>query len=1153
MASDKKQYSPVVPALKKGHNVAIPTGDGIYGRADIGLLTNLGKDIEVTTSAVEMDECGIPNAWARPLNFEAVLYRGEAEEVLRNRIRGEWRGLLAVIALRERMGFDLRCYPVDLRNPKDRFLRAMRAICPPDSHSLSPKDSSWQTANVFTYAIGGKEYPIGITSPTTLVSTAAEYTDKIVNVPWFNGRYLQDPINCIGKEDIKGLIYWLNSLKESIKGHDGVNKDILSNCLREIDLFVNGLESGLSLAHPEEKKKASDTNKSRDYTLSDKLYEKFKIGGGIYKYIAKPLKADEVPPDSSDVMIVSTKKRCKERLLFVDPELADIWGRAAKSIKVFGPYTLEGVAGMLVNDRDQRYGGCDLPADMRLKTREGIFTPKLGVVRLRGAFPASPPIKIESEKRDEAGNPIYLGNPFTPIVPLKNDLIDNFSAAEIAEKISFKVHSENRMEVITAYFSLPLKGGNFTVYKRYSTTEIVQISDIPVLEMWPDFVDRDLKWQPYYSFFAKSLGEKTFSVEPINREDAKPKEFSFEDTRNHRKPSNGSMGYGQNNYEGWIKMTTGCPDLMKVNYEGEYQGVILLRTPKTAEAKTENKWIISIDFGTTSTKIGRREGGKATAFQFCSLPFSITRSEGKKGFALPEYFLPEHADGKEGFPSMFFTIYHDFANIAKITQADTLVSSRHPDPVVFPPLLKGHTYYITTDEFDAVAPGIKANLKWGNDTELIQRFLAQLTLQCAAEAASKGVHSIEWRYSFPKAMPSYIKGSLKTIYNHITTHITKLTGIAGDDSNSIQATTEGIAAGLYFKHHYSNFGHAAVCIDIGGGTSDITIWKGKKLLLETSLRVAGRSLLLDILFKNVKVLKKLGCTDDEILMLEDLVNNKTEVEFYSQADALIKKQSEKFKLAIPTCNINKDSEVTELCDLVAIGLAGIFFYIGLSLKYLNRKQSSIVTSPGFNQGTEVLLPNMFFGGNGARLFSWAARASYDKQHKINDLFRAMLINGMEAADKSKDLNIEISDDLKCEAAYGLLYYGTGVDNAPQAPAEYEEAVFAGEVFYGSDKNECSDESLMNAETLASGLSISCKFKNLKAFIDIYNQQSKKLGMKPIDIGRASILDNVCNMTQGKLDDFSGQNPVDIPLEPVFILCLKTLILELADEWKECHK
>lgn len=1136
---NKKKYSPLTPALKDGHNVSIPPGAGAYGRSGISLLSNLGRDLQVNTSAVDMDECGIPNAWARPLNFEAVLYRGEAEETLLERIRGEWRGLLAMIAFMERMGFDIRCYPVNLSIPNDRFLRAMRAICPPDAHSLSPNDTKWQMAHVFVYAIGGKEYPIGITSPTTLVSTAAEYADGIQNVPWFNGRHLEDPIKCLGEDDRKAFVYWLNEVMRLVKGHVGVNEDILHHLIEELRCFITDL-GFVESADSSEKGKGTG-----GYALSDKIYENFDLSGGIYKYITKPLGAvDKIDSEDSDVIIVSTRKDEKEKLLFIDPDIAEAWDREAKFIKIIGSYTLECAATMLIKDRDRKYGALNLPPNMRVKVLDGIFTPKLGIVLEGGVFPNSPSLNVECEKRDKFGNPIYMQSSITPLIPLRNDILGQISSDEIAKRTRFKIHKENSVEVITVYFDLPLKGGNFTTYKRYTPEEIDKIQMIPLIEMWPDFIDKGGKWKHYYCLYAKNVGDKTFSVELAGG--GSMKEFSFKDERRHRIASGGKIRNGKYNAEGWIKMTEGHTDLMKVLYEGKDYGAIILSAPQKVTPEAGKKWIVSIDLGTTSTKIGRKDitGEKAASFNFTSLPFSITRSGSLRSEIMPEYFLPEPEVGENSFPSLFLTVYHDFDNISIV---------KHPDPLV--PLLNGHTYYVTRDGFDAVAPGIKANLKWGNDTELIKRFLAQLTLQCVAEAAKHGVHSIEWRYSFPKALPYHTKEALNAIFNVINKKITLTAGISGDGGENILSTTEGIAAGLYFKHHEKKAGHSAVCVDIGGGTSDITIWKGNQLWLEISLRLAGRNLFLDILFRNVKVLGKLGCTKDEIIVLEDLVNNKTEQEFYAQADALIKRKSDdskgkttKFDETLPTCDINKEAEVMELCDLVAIGLAGMFFYIGLTLKYIEGNASSKDKSTGPNFKAADLLPNMLFGGNGSRLFGWAARGAYHKKHKINNLFGSMLVNAMGFVGKNKALNIDLSSNQKSEAAYGLLYLNN--DTKPTGPEMYEDAVFAGEDFYGSDDNHCSENTLLNAETLTSKISIGCELKNLKTFIELYNQESKKLGMKAIDLNSSNILERVCSNTQGNLDDYCGKDSKDVPLEPVFILCLKALIHVLADDWKD---
>ncbi len=1121
-----KKYFPILPALKDGQTTRIPEFNGKYGRDGIGLLSNLANDFKISSAALDMDECGIPNAWARPLNFEAILYRGEAEDELRNRVRGEWRGMLALFAFREKMGFDVRCHRINLENINSTFLRAMRSLCPPDIRSLSPSNTTWKMAHVFTYVIAGKESPIGITSPTTIVSTAADYAGMIANVPWYNGVYLVDPTKFL-REERSELIYWLNTLRSNLENHERLDETLSHYFFTELQLFVEQLGGD-----------ADRHEGQADCALSDNIYEKFNLEGGIFKHIKRPLRrrGDIDIIRDSDVMIVG-KEDAKEQFLFVDSRLASAWDEDAKSIKVIGPYTLEGVDTMLVSDRDRRYGGLTLPENVVIKTADGVFTDRLGVILQGRALPGSQDVSIVSTKKDDLGNPKYMHDAITPIIPLRKDILEHILPSDIAERLSFKLHFEDNIEVITVYFTLKLSKKDFTVYKTFTPDKIEKIREVPVVEIWPDFRDKRAQWQPYYCFFAKTLGAKTFSLEPnVNTVG----EVNFKDERDHRRASDGNISGMRYNTEGWIKMAE-YPSLMRVSYEGKDYGAILLKPLRDVNQQEGKKWIISIDFGTTSTKIGRKEAARGTEFSFKVLPFSITHTGSLRSEILPEYFLPEPEAGTDSISSMFFTIYHDFSNIAV---------NRYDDPLV--PLLNGHTMYHTKEGFDVVAPGIKSNLKWGNDTELIKRFLAQVTLQCTAEAVSHGVNSIEWRYSYPKALPYHIKESLNVIFQLINEKINETTGICGNTECSILSTTEGIATGLYFRNDVQKFSHA-VCVDIGGGTADVTIWNGSALLLEASLRLAGRNLFLDILFKNLKVLKKLGCSSDEFLMLEDLVRNKTELEFYAQADILIKKASDKFSEMLPTCNINGDAEVTELCDLVATGLAGIFFYIGLMLRYLQEAGASEGKQSLPTTEVVTLLPSMFFGGNGAKLFRWAARGAYSQKHKINDLFKSVMVTAMKRnAAKDKHLNIAISKNLKGEVANGLLYLDMSDEKNPKAPQEYEDSVFSGGDFYGNDGTKYSEGSLIDTEKLTSGIDIGRNLSNIKLFVETYNKKAKYLGMRPIDINHAGILDNVYSCVKGTLNEYRGKNPADVPLEPIFILCLKALIQELACQWKERH-
>ena len=132
--------------------------------------------------------------WARPLLFEIALY--DTRHPMHRRILGEWRGMLALLALKEWSGFPLNTEPIQITDvansspdAKD-FLQALQKLKPKDT--LDP-ETTWDTLNVLLF----ENKPIGITSPTTLVCTAVNCLGRISGVPWFNEKFLEDPIGKI--------------------------------------------------------------------------------------------------------------------------------------------------------------------------------------------------------------------------------------------------------------------------------------------------------------------------------------------------------------------------------------------------------------------------------------------------------------------------------------------------------------------------------------------------------------------------------------------------------------------------------------------------------------------------------------------------------------------------------------------------------------------------------------------------------------------------------------------------------------------------------------------------------------------------------------------------------------------------------------------
>ena len=113
--------------------------------------------------------------WARPLLFEIALY--DEEHPMHGCVVGEWRGLLAMLALKEQRKFPLETQLITIPDGADgetpEFLQALHRLLP--QRTLDDAGTKWDKL----YLILFKGKPIGITSPTTLVCTSIDYVKHI--------------------------------------------------------------------------------------------------------------------------------------------------------------------------------------------------------------------------------------------------------------------------------------------------------------------------------------------------------------------------------------------------------------------------------------------------------------------------------------------------------------------------------------------------------------------------------------------------------------------------------------------------------------------------------------------------------------------------------------------------------------------------------------------------------------------------------------------------------------------------------------------------------------------------------------------------------------------------------------------------------------
>ena len=403
---------PLLPPLKDdGAGLAVLPRTGTWEEVPDVALNNIAENLNVIKiDGKYIDIDSIPSMWARPLLFEIALY--DTNHPMHECVVGEWRGLLAMLALKERRKFSLETKLITIPDENDEntpeFLQALRKLLP---QRTLDKGTAWDKLYLILFN-KDKLNPIGITSPTTLVCTAVDYTDLISGVPWFNGQVLCDPIHHLDIDEQASVAGWLNNFHKNTIAPLPASPMKVNLAPRILD-FIKGLKGV-----PGKQPKLADT------TLG--------MNVGIFTSMNFP---------------IAPKEYFTEKL-FVIPQ-----------------------ADAFLKQNDQNVllpGGGDTLKDVD-------------------------------------------GKSVTPILPIAKELLSDFSVDGLSQRITF----ETTPDGIKVSLQLPSPDGgpDFSVSRVYVNQKdgdalifdkhkIVEIPNLPVLEIWPNFRTPD--WKVYYTYFNKA-------------------------------------------------------------------------------------------------------------------------------------------------------------------------------------------------------------------------------------------------------------------------------------------------------------------------------------------------------------------------------------------------------------------------------------------------------------------------------------------------------------------------------------------------------------------------------------------------------------------------------------------------------------------------
>lgn len=1094
-------------------------------------LSKLANSLEVADAQDLEFISSIPDVWARPLLFKMALF-GIEDNSNRNRdfakgitskVIGEWRSLLAMFALKDIKQVNLKAEYVDLIQDNSNIAKVLKALIPKESFNADP--NAWLT-DLYVIYFNGK--PIAMTSPSTLVASAADYVSTFngqIPKPWSNnGKYLTDPITGLQPAEREALNSWLHQLHDDIvEMANSVGGNYLSQKL--LDFIYNYIQD---LNCP-------TVNKS--YTLTS---SNLNLHKGIARFLDMTITGKGASIQDSQVRLLTNNTRSDKKILLVSPkmvrEFADQENIDPAELVVWQGVNANDITeeSLRLNERN-KIGSISLKStvdnrivNVEYRCPEDFFYERMAVIEPGNSFPGSLNNSI-------SGIMVLADTGLTPILPIKTELLEYFTPAEIAANMSFEEDEDN----IYVYFNFPLSGKDgatkYRYCKVYSVKDLIYIQkEVPIIEMWPNIQIKN--WDKYYLYYEnyQSLSNSDELANDIYY--VKPYIYGREIGEDFK------TGGHEGKLNKFASKLEVFPEALICSYKSPEErenifeiGVVLMdkKLLATPTAVQNSSWNIGVDFGTSSTMLYFRENKTAP----CPLVlqprlFKVTESGGARAKLL-ENFIPDVPYQSDGSFLSIFHLLHSSENIY--------------------PLIDGHVFMLKSDNagvFERLKRDIDTNLKWKGDKRgkaKTSAYIGQICLQALVEAAAENVTDITWNFSYPTAFSEDQKMTFETTCRNSIEVAYENTGYTYDKS-SIFSWSESKAGAYYFNKLHNdkkagqekkgtNFDRGAICVDIGAGTTDITIISEQpgRIIYHTSIQYAGR-----YMFKPIYDNYELFVEDKTAQIISKISLDNAE-QRAAVIDAAMRENSEKYikDLGFKT----EQDDVRAVLQGSQLAMAGLFWYLGRLLGRLHED----------NHYKEDTLPRIFVGGNGSRIFKWLTVGNDIEGNKFLSVLENML-SIASGINKNKRFYLDLSHQPKVEVASGMIsdkphnhqeffdedrikedLFGEDVDQY------IANAMLSGAEFIQGDEFLAADE-FMSAYDIRDGVVVE-SINEFQRFIEAFNS-SQKLWFEGIPLDEDSVEDLI-RETNSYFVGEKGQEIKNVFLEPVFIVELKNL-MEMLD-------
>jgi len=1051
---------------------------------------------EVASSRVN----ALPSPWSRALQFEQAVLNDRYPS--RRDLLQELFGCFASVALWEMFGLRLDGQRVSLTehtSVEDEaigpFARSLSGSLPSAErtlYSLADGSHPWEVVHVLKV----DEVVVAFTSPTTLLCPAVHLPRALPGMTWTAGGHFKEPTEFLSSQQKQTLADWLIHVAEGILKAPDANSQIMANQLAKV---LNDFARQLTeqpIGNP---------------ILSATSVANLPPWPRAISLLARAAKAREKAPSRATLRLGERRERPLQDtpscpVILLDPKMPDRLNLPARDLTLYGAATLESV-------------GCDKERleklyreEIKVITPDDIFLPELYLLPGEAALENS----WLSRKLD--GRPVIQGRPVTPLLPLHCRIRELFSSAELERQCSLELVSNAGGMKLKVSLQLPLEGDSnpYSITRIYPIKETNLIDeDLPVIALWPNL--SDLSWKRYIIFSEdRSVG---LSVDGFSDYELQKEYNEQEDVK----------------YFSCERF----PDLIKLNERNQYRGLIAVNPPPPP-GHSASSWRVGIDFGTSFTNffIDEGSGPVRKSLETRVIPLTLAEKENQMNL-LYKFFIPE-------------TLLPKDANPPTSTALNTYGWRELPGST--PDLFhQARVQWPSSNARALLGPGIRTGFKW-RQLQYQQPFLEELALLISCNAAAAGATAVEWAVSYPSAFSSNETRRYRDLWEDLCNNVADRSGLRQQilkEGGEGGLQTEALAFASYFRNYKELQMQHTACLDVGGGTTDISIWQNGSLLHQVSIPFAGHEICTKIMKSKPSFIRFLLTSQ----LTGDIDENENKLRhdrnFNSWLDNRLRYESDQLLLKrMRNHRSEKHQQLLAFISLMAINFGGLYHYLGLLLKALAKE----------GKLTKKDAMPVYIGGNGARFLNWLDESSAFSKGCDADLLLEELQRKSIMVDRSPtqgSSGTTLSNDFKNETACGLISRKNNLDlDADFDPHRKGDGLIAGEEMKINDKifGELDRVPLVPEIDTVESFAVP-KLTQLKKFAENYDEALSDLRINTLLPIRKLISMNILwpDVEREVLElcrERINKDVNDLEPEPGFIIGLRALNKTLIRSWSE---